>query len=442
VGGFDVAPPLRLRRSTVYSPCCPRPQSAVPAIPAAAPGIATFILAGGEGTRLGVLTAERPKPVLPFAGHHRLIDFTLSNCVDSGLSTIGVLTQYLSDAIARYVGGGAPWSLDGDGAELHVLPSGTREYSGTADAVHQNLGHPAFARASTVVVLAADHVYRMDYRAFLAHHAQTGADVTLAVVQVPRDDASRFGVVHLDAAGRVVEFEEKPPEPTSTLVSMGIYVFNAAVLRRLLTADAAGTGTHDFGRDILPRAVSLGLRVQAYAFDGFWRDVGTPASYWDAHREFLNDADGLGLGVELRCARGPGVQHIEFGEDATVRESMIFGGCAVHGLVERSLLAPGVHVAPGAVVRDSVLLRGSRVETGAIVEHAILDEGARVGRFAMVGTAPPRPSDFAVDDEPVSIVAARGLVRPGQLIWRGGVVRAGRHHGRPAADARAKAYVA
>jgi glucose-1-phosphate adenylyltransferase len=393
------------------------------------------------GARLGVLTAQLPKPALPFAGHHRLIDFTLSNCVNSGLANVGILTQYLAGAVARYVGDGAPWGF-GRGA-LHLLPSGTGDYAGTADAVYQNLSHPAFASASTFLVLAADHVYRMDYREFLDAHARSGADVTIAVANVPREEASRFGVVHVDATGRVLHFEEKPSNPTTTVVSMGIYVFTASALHALLECDAAdAAGTHDFGRDILPLAVARGMRVHAYAHHGFWRDVGTPGSYWEAHRDLLSDASGMGLGIEPRCSRGTGVHHIQFGEHASARESMILGGCQVEGTVERSLLAPGVYVGPGAVVRDSVLLAGVRVEEGAIVEHAILDEGARVGRFALVGTALPRHRASLADEAPVSVVAARALVHPGRLVWRGGVVSGVRHHPSPSSDARHPAQVA
>jgi glucose-1-phosphate adenylyltransferase len=404
-------------------------------------GTATFILAGGLGERLGVLTAARPKPLLPFAGHHRLIDFTLSNCVESGLANIGVLTQYRAGDIAGYLGDGVSWGLDGDGTHLHLLPSLASAYAGTADAVMQNLAHPTFAGASTLVVLAADHVYRMDYRPFLAEHTASGADVTIGVVEVPRAQASRFGVVTLDAGDRVVRFEEKPAQPSSGLVSMGIYVFNGAALRALLAADAGGAGSHDFGRDILPAAVARGLRVRGYRFHGFWQDVGTPESYWEAHRAFLEAHDGLGLGVGSRCARGPGMQHIEFGEDAQVRESMVLGGCTIRGVVERSLLAPGVCIAPGALVRDSVLLRGVRVEEGAIVEHAVIDEGARVGRFAFVGTTRSRERTSSATSEHVSVVGANAHVRPGHLVWRGGVV-SGRRHGPQPAAPRAASYVA
>lgn len=405
--------------SSVYSPCCPLRGKVPRTLPAPA-----FILAGGSGSRLGMLTASRPKPVVPFAGHHRIIDFTLSNCANSGVRDVTLLTQYLAEPILDYVGDGRAWGFTGHGGRLRGLrPPPGALYDGTADAVRQTMPRRWDPGTRAVLVLAADHVYGMDYAPLVERHLRTGADITLSVVEVTRDEARRFGVVHVAPDGSAVAFEEKPADPRSTLVSMGIYVFDPHRLRQLLTIDAAEPTSHDFGHDIVPLALALGLNVQTYRFSGYWRDVGTPESYWSTHRELLmGTADEALDGVlAATCAGARGA--LVFGDQAVARESSILGGSTIEGTVERSVLSAGVYVGRGAIVRDSVVLPGARIEEGAIVDHAILDEYCAIDAFASVGIARgPRAISAVPGVRPIAVVSAGARVPPRSVVPRGGVV--------------------
>ncbi len=405
----------------VYSPCCPIVEGVQRRL-----DVPAYILAGGVGSRLGAITAGRPKPLVPFAGHHRVIDFTLSNCANSGITDATLLTQHMPEAIERYVGDGSAWGFAGPDARMRVMrPDNGGEYLGTADAVWQRLPDSIEESPRAVLVLAADHVYRMDYAAMVQHHLDSGADLTLGVITVPIEDAHRFGVLACADGGRVERFDEKPEHPASNLVSMGIYVFEPERLRQLLAMDAASDGSHDFGHDVLPLALQLGLRVQAYEFRGYWRDIGTAESYWAAHRDLLlGDTDpGIAATLQASCSRMRGARRLVFGDDAVARVSSIFGGCVIEGMVERSVLAPGVHIGRGAIVRDSVLLAGARVEAGAIVDHAVLDERSVVGRAASVGSARGMQ---AVRDESgqraITVVGAGARVANASVITRGSVV--------------------
>jgi glucose-1-phosphate adenylyltransferase len=375
--------------------------------PQAASGtVATFVLAGGRGTRLGVLTQERPKPLLPFAGN-RLIDFTLSNCVNSGLEHVSVLTQYRAQALMEYLGDGDPWGFNSNGFRLHARTAPTGgTYAGTADAVRHHLDEPAFAQVETVIVLAADHVYEMDYGRLLDHHRRTGADVTLGVVPVPRDQASQFGIVDVDSQGLVRQFQEKPILPSGRLASMGIYVFDVAKLRLLLRAHIQGALAVDFGHDVLPLALRMGMRVAAYEFDGYWRDVGSPEAYLDAHADLLRNPDTAGADVTrwpIRT-RPELLGDVEIGDNAIVRRSLVLGGAKVDGVIVGSTLLPGAHVDEGAIVRNSVLMRGVLVERGAVIDNAIIDRGATVRAFSRVGTD---------RSAAVTVVRARSVVGTG-----------------------------
>ncbi len=372
------------------------------------PEVMTFLMAGGAGDRLSVLSEQRAKPAVPFGGSYRIIDFALSNCANSRLPRVGVLTQYMPLSLHEHIGAGQPWGYGGDVTRVSVLQpylsrhAGSDWYLGTADAVYQNLFflNRDENRSDTVLVLAGDHVYVMDYREMLARHADSGADITVGLSRVPLQDASRFGLVGLDSDGWVANFEEKPERPTVDLASMGIYVFKADVLTRLLVEDAEEpTSGHDFGGDVLPKALGEGLRIHGYLYDGYWRDIGTIEAYWEASMELLDERppvsfDEPGRRVVSRTHKQPPAR---VGAAAEVRQSILGSGSVVHGTVVRSLISPGVRIEPGATIYDSVILHGAHIAEGAIVERSIIDKevvvgaGARIGVGAVEGPNEARP---------------------------------------------------
>ena len=356
--------------------------------------VMAFIMAGGMGDRLSVLSEQRAKPAVPFGGSFRIIDFALSNCANSGITRVGVLTQYLPRSLNEHIGSGGPWGLDRDEEGVMILqPYQSADarwewYRGTADAIYQNLFEIRDYGADTVLVLAGDHVYSTDYRPMIDFHREHDADVTVGVTRVRAADASRFGLVTVDGEDRVRGFEEKPEHPSHDLVSMGFYAFKASYLFDVLIADAANASSaHDFGHDILPATVKSGAGVLAYPFDGYWRDIGTVEAYWEASMELLEDPtpihfDQPGARVYTRL---PNLPSARFGPAAEVRQATIERGCVVLGSVEHSILFPGVTVEAGAVVRDSVLFHDVRVESGAIVDRSVIDKQVTVGWGAHVG---------------------------------------------------------
>jgi glucose-1-phosphate adenylyltransferase len=355
-----------------------------------------FILAGGVGSRLCLLSERRAKPAVPFAGKYRIIDFTLSNCVNSGIYDIGVLTQYRPTSLNRHIGTGRPWDLDRTHGGVQILqPSRgmiqSDWYQGTADAIYRNLVHLRRRPVDQVLVLSGDHVYRMDYNVLYAFHLANRASVTVAVTEVPADSIQQFGILETDANGRVTGFLEKPKTATSRLASMGVYLFDRAALIRWLVEDAAREdSTHDFGRDLLPRLVARGEGVFAYRFPDYWQDVGTLDSYYQANMAFLSDRAPLDLVhpegvVHTQSADRPPVR---FEHGASIERSMIANGCRIAGRVERSMLSPGVQVAAGAVVRDSIIMHDTVIASGAVVDRAILDKHVRVGESVQLGVGP------------------------------------------------------
>ena len=356
--------------------------------------VLAMILAGGRGERLGILAHERTKPAIPFAGKYRIVDFTLSNCVNSGISNVTVLTQYQPLSLTDHIGAGTAWGLarlDGSGIRL-LQPYLARDedrgwYKGTADAVYQNLDYIEEQGAELVLVLSGDHVYRMDYADMVKFHKETQADVTLATTTFPYEELQRFGTVSVDEEGRVTGFQEKVKKPESNLVSMGIYLFQKDVLRRCLEEDAQlRSSKHDFGRHVFPRMVTGNYRVFAYSFHGYWRDIGTVAAYWqanmdllDLHSPLLFDAN---WPVRTREELRPPVF---FSEAANVANSMISNGCIIEGRVEHSILSPGVKVAEGAVIKDSIILSDSVVGPCSIVHYSILDKEVVVEAGCHVG---------------------------------------------------------
>ncbi len=372
--------------------------------------VLTLILAGGEGERLSILSQVRAKPGVPFGGKYRIIDFALSNTVNSGLTDVGILTQYAPRSLIDHIGVGRPWDLDRSRGGVALLQpfigrGRARDwYRGTADAVLQNLDFINDRAPELVLVLAGDHIYKMDYRPFIEMHRESGAEVTCAVRTVPIDEAHRFGILDVAGDGRVTAFIEKPANPPSNLVSMGVYVFSWPAMRDLLSPDRV-----DFGRDVLPWMVEQGRRVYAYEFAGYWQDVGTVEAYWQTSLDLLTDDPGIELNdlgwlIYTRSEERPPAR---IGPDASVSRSMISHGCVIDGTVEHSVLSPGVRVAAGAVVRDSIVMFDAVIEEGAMLDRAILDKEARIGARARVGVGDDlRPNR----DEPERLYAGITLV--------------------------------
>lgn len=360
--------------------------------------VKAVILAGGEGTRLASLTMKRAKPAVPFAGKYRIIDFTLSNCVNSNVFDVLILTQYRPHSLNDHIGKGRPWDLDRSfTGGVHLLQPykgsfDTDWYLGTADAVAQNLSFVRRGQPEYVLVLSGDHIYQMDYDLLIQFHREKGADVTICTIRVPLDEASRFGILDVDDNYRVKEFIEKPKDPPGTLASMGVYVFNFPTLERVLAEDQKNPNSdHDFGRNIIPKMIDESRRVFAYPYGGYWIDVGTLDAYWEAHMDLLESPPSLNLNdrtwvIHTRSEERPPVR-VE--TTATIRNSLITDGAVIAegALVERSVLSPGVYVGPGAVVRESVILNDAYVEAGARVERSIVDKISVIGHGAVVGSS-------------------------------------------------------
>ncbi len=383
------------------------------------------ILAGGEGSRLGVLTAKRAKPAVPFAGKYRIIDFTLSNCVNSGIFDIMILTQYRPHSLHEHIGAGQPWDLDRSftgGVRIHQPYKGRADtdwYVGTADAIQQNFTFLKSGSPDLVLVLSGDHIYQMNYDALLAFHLDRDADLTIATLRVSRDEATRMGVLATDDRYRVTQFVEKPKDPPGTLASMGIYVFSLSVLDKVLREDAGRRDSaHDFGKDIIPRMLQDGRPVYAYPFDAYWVDVGTIDSYWRAHMDLIQSPPPLDLNdrtwiMHTRSEERPPVA-IQTG--ATVRDSWITDGSTIApgAVVDRCVLAPGVYVGPEAVVRESIVLTDSSIEAGARVERAIIDKQVSIGHNARVGRIDANAAGLGV-----TTIGKSAHVPAGMVVGRG-----------------------
>lgn len=388
------------------------------------------ILAGGEGSRLGVLTAKRAKPAMPFAGKYRLIDFVLSNCVNSGLFDVMLLTQYRPHSLNEHIGSGRPWDLDRGftgGLQVYQPYKGRADtdwYAGTADALQQNFSFLKRGNPDLALVLGGDHIYQMNYDPMITFHLDHQADLTIATIRVPLAEARRMGILATDDTYRVREFVEKPKEPPSTLASMGIYVFNLGVIDRLLLEDAKRRdSSHDFGRDIIPRMLQMGMNVFAYPYGGYWVDVGTIDSYWQAHMDLLHHPAELDLSdrswiIHTKSEERPPVL---IQEGAIVKNSLITDGSVIApgARVERSVLSPGVYVGPNAVVLDSILFTDCSIEAGARVERGIIDKYVTVGHQAQVGRIIEGATDVGV-----TVVGKNTQVPNAITIGRGAAVSA------------------
>ena len=353
-----------------------------------------MILAGGRGSRLHDLTNKVAKPAVAYGGKYRIVDFPLSNCANSGIDVVGVLTQYESIQLNSYVAAGGRWGLDAKDSGVYVLPPREKAdenlnvYRGTADAISQNIDFIDKFDPEYVLVLSGDHIYKMNYGKMLAAHKEANADATIAVIEVPMKEASRFGIMNTDESGRIVEFEEKPEHPKSNLVSMGIYIFTWKLLRKMLMADIKNPDSnHDFGKDIIPTMLNDGKTLYAYKFKGYWKDVGTIDSLWEANMDLLSSKNELDLGDPSWKIYTEDVTALPqyISTEADVKDAYITQGCVVQGEVKHSVLFTGVKVGVGAKVIDSVLMPGAIVEDGAVVQRALVAGGIRIGKGAVVG---------------------------------------------------------
>ncbi len=396
--------------------------------------VLALVLAGGQGDRLSILSEERAKPAICFGGKYRIIDFTLSNCVNSGILKVGVLTQYRPRPLSEHIGIGKPWDLDRSNAGVVLLPPYRARhrgdwYKGTADAVYQNIDFIDEQRAEQVLILAGDHVYRMRYDEMLAFHRYKDADLTIGVVDVHLDEASRYGLLTVDESGQVVDFHEKPDRPQSTLASMGIYVFNTQVLLSRLEENIRRRSSYDFGKDIIPSMIHRD-RVYAYRFGGYWRDVGTIDAYWQANMDLLDDEPEFDLYDPEALLRTKSAERppVRLGPRAKVSQCLLSNGCVVYGEVRRSVLSPGVIVQEGAIVEDSIVFEDTVIGDEAVVDRCIVDEEVWVGPGAHVGYG----NDFTPNrDEPnyldvgITIVGRRARVPAGVRVGRNCKVIAG-----------------
>lgn len=372
-----------------------------------------MILAGGQGSRLGSLTKKIAKPAVPFGGKYRIIDFPLSNCHNSGIDMVGVLTQYQPLALHTYIGIGSAWDLDRQNGGVYVLPPYVREkggewYKGTADAIYQNLNFIEMVKAEYVLVLSGDHIYKMDYSLMLDYHKKMAADVTIAVIEVPWEEASRFGIMNTTADGRIDEFEEKPNHPQNNLASMGVYIFSTATLAKFLAADANNSkSSHDFGKNVIPEMLKAGLNLYAYQFEGYWKDVGTVESFWEANMDLLSKDCQLDLHdpawriYSVNPTRPP---HY-IAPAAKVRGALISEGSQIFGEVDHSVIFPGVIVGEGAQVVDSVIMPYAVIAPGAVIHKSIICRKVVISEGCFIGA-----EDLSDPTSKVTVIAENAVV--------------------------------
>jgi len=374
-----------------------------------------MLLAGGEGKRLGVLTKDLAKPAVYFGGKYRIIDFTLSNCAHSGIDTVGVLTQYQPLELNRYLGIGSPWGLDRRDGGMTILPPFMKQkggvwYKGTANAIYQNMSFIEPYNPEYVLIISGDHIYKMDYDLMLQHHKRSGADVTIAGIEVDWKEASRFGVMHIDDEDRITAFEEKPKNPTSNIASMGVYIFTWSELQKYLIYDEANrSSSHDFGKDLIPAMMRDGKRLHSYPFKGYWKDVGTIESLWEANMDLLADEPPLELAdADWRIysvSPNQPAQHI--GVSAQVSSSLITEGCMIEGIVDRSVLFYGVKAARNSIITESVVMPNVRIGEGARIYRAIIGEGAVIQAGVTIGSP---------DDDAITVIAVDQYVTNEHLL--------------------------
>ena len=382
----------------------------------------TMLLAGGQGTRLYVLTKEVAKPAVPFGGKYRIIDFPLSNCVNSGIDTVGVLTQYRPLELNSYIGNGQPWDLDRMNGGVYILPPYVKDkegqwYKGTANAIYQNINFIERYEPEHVLILSGDHIYKMDYSKMLAYHKERRADATIAVLDVPMEEASRFGIMNTNEDDSIYEFEEKPKQPKSTKASMGIYIFNWKKLREYLINDEKDPdSSNDFGKNIIPAMLQNGERLFAYQFDGYWKDVGTIDSLWEANMDLLNPKANINLSGDqwrIYARNEPHPPHF-VGDKADIAESLITEGCDINGKLWYTVLFSGVTVEEGAELNSAVVMKNTVIKKGAAVKYAIIAEDAVIEEGAVVGDDPCNYSDPS--EWGIAVVGRGAVVKKGQVV--------------------------
>ena len=377
-----------------------------------------MLLAGGQGSRLGVLTRKIAKPAVPFGGKYRIIDFPLSNCVNSGIEAVGILTQYQPLVLNEYIGNGQPWDLDGMHSGVNCLSpyqavDGADWYSGTANAIFQNINYIDRYDPEYVVVLSGDHIYKMDYNKMLEYHKEKNAACTIAVIDVPLEEASRFGILNTHEDGEIYEFDEKPEKPKSTHASMGIYIFSYKELRKYLIEDDENkNSSHDFGKNVLPNMLNAGERMFAFEFEGYWKDVGTIDSLWEANMDLLDP--NVTLDLKDIYSRNPMMPPHFVSNDAVIQNSLVADGCNVYGNLEFSILFSGVTIGKGATINSSIIMPGAVIEEGATVQFAIIAENTVVRKNAVVGA---KPEDCANRDEwGIAVVGENSVIDEGAVV--------------------------
>ncbi|MDY4509891.1 MAG: glucose-1-phosphate adenylyltransferase [Candidatus Faecousia sp.] len=389
--------------------------------------VIAMLLAGGQGSRLKVLTEKTAKPAVPFGGKYRIIDFPLSNCVNSGIDTVGILTQYQPLELNEYIGNGQPWGLNKTHSCAQVLPPYERHdkksgwYKGTANAIYQNIDFVDRFNPDYVVVLSGDHIYKMDYSAMVEYHEKSGASCTIAVRNVSLEEASRFGILNTNPDNTIYEFEEKPAHPKSTNASMGIYCFTWSVLRDALLFDEDDPkSSNDFGKNIIPMLLDAGHKMMAYPFDGYWKDVGTIDSLWEANMDLLGKNPTFQLRGSKKStiyARNSALPSSYIDEKAVVVDSFVAEGCEVYGSVKHSVISVGCTIGDGAQIEDAVIMPGVVVEAGAIVRHAILGEDSRICRNAVVGGAFAEGEKKKISvTSKGAVVEANAVLKPGDML--------------------------
>ena len=386
-----------------------------------------MLLAGGQGSRLKVLTENTAKPAVPFGGKYRIIDFPLSNCVNSGIDTVGILTQYQPLELNEYIGNGQPWGLNKSHCCAQVLPPYERHdkksgwYKGTANAIYQNIAFIERYNPDYVVILSGDHIYKMDYAEMVDHHERSGAACTIAVRDVPLEEASRFGILNTNPDGSIYEFEEKPKHPKSTNASMGIYVFNWSVLHDALVSDEEDPdSSNDFGKNIIPNLLAAGHKLMAFTFNGYWKDVGTIDSLWEANMELLGKDPAFNIRGDEHSkiyARNNALPSSYIDAGAKTVNCFIAEGSEVYGTVRNSIISTGCTVGEGALVEDSVVMPGAVIESGAIVRHAILGENSKICRGAVVGGAytPKEKKKISVTGKN-TVLEMNTVLLPGEML--------------------------
>lgn len=381
-----------------------------------------MLLAGGQGSRLGVLTQNVAKPAVPFGGKYRIIDFALSNCNNSGIDTVGVLTQYKPLALNSYIGIGSAWDLDRKDGGVYVLPPYAREkeaewYKGTADAIYQNINFLDMFNPSYVLILSGDHIYKMDYDLMLKFHQERNADATIAVIEVPWEEASRFGIMNTDSDNRIMEFDEKPKQPKSNLASMGIYIFNWPILKQYLIADGQDpNSSRDFGKNIIPNMLGDGQKMFAYAFSGYWKDVGTVESFWESNMDLLEPEPELDIyDPDWRIySVNPTHPPQYLAPSAKVNRSIVCEGCLIFGEVEHSVIFPGVYIGAGAKIKDSIVMTHAQIEANVTLDKAIIGSKA----ILKEGCTVAEPTG---DGQNIVLIGGDSVIPSGAMVTNSGI---------------------